>query len=64
MPSSLRLIATIAGPCKITKVYRDSEWDEYRVRLYREGQHLASADHHTDDKDDAMQTARTEAHIA
>jgi hypothetical protein len=41
------------------KVYRDSEWQEWRVKFYQDGQHLAEADYHTDDKGDAQHTARS-----
>ena len=41
------------------KVYRDSEWQEYRVKFYdTDGQHFTNADYHTDDKEDALTTAR------
>ena len=53
---ALRKIATIAYNCPlVVHVYRDAEWDEYRVRVEGSGQH---ADYHTDSKTDAMQTAR------
>ena len=42
---------------KTAKVYRDSEWDEYRVRLYIHGELHAGADYHTGDKADAIATA-------
>ncbi len=42
---------------KTAKVYRDSEWDEYRVRLYLNGVLNAAADYHTEDKADAIATA-------
>lgn len=41
------------------RVYRDSQWNEYRVKFYNpEGQHYPDADYHTDDEDDALDTAR------
>lgn len=41
------------------KVYRDTEWNEYRVKFYdTEGQHHVHADYHTDEIDDALETAR------
>ena len=41
------------------KVYRDSEWQEYRVKFYDpEGNHYPEADYHTTDLDDATSTAR------
>jgi hypothetical protein len=42
---------------KAAKVYRDSEWQEYRVRLYIRGELHAPADYHTDSKADAIETA-------
>ena len=40
------------------QVYRDAEWQEWRVKFYQDGQHLAAADYHTDNKSDAQHTAR------
>lgn len=42
---------------KIAKVYRDSDWNEYRVRLYIRGELHAPADYFTEDKADAIATA-------
>ncbi len=42
---------------KTAKVYRDSEWNEYRVRLYIAGELRAAADYFTDDRADALSTA-------
>lgn len=42
---------------KTAKVYRDSEFGEYRVRLYICGTLHAGADYFTGDKDDAIDTA-------
>lgn len=53
----MRLIATYAGSGVHAKVYRDSEWNEYRVKFYRYNQHLTEADYHTPDKLDAIHTA-------
>lgn len=54
----MRLIAEIPGARVSAKVYRDAEWGEYRVRFYALGTHLRDADYHTDDREDAMSTAR------
>lgn len=43
---------------RCAKVYRDSEWDEYHVKHYKDGKHQTKADYHTDDKDDAHGTAK------
>lgn len=55
----LRLVKTIKGsnPNKHAKVYKDKDWGEYRVKHYENGKHLEKADAHTDDKEDAMDTA-------
>lgn len=38
--------------------YRDTEWEEFQVRFYEDGVHLAPADYHTGDMEDALDTAR------
>ena len=55
----MRLIATIhkAAAEATAKIYKDTDWNEYRVKFYRAGQHLTGADYHTDDKEDAHDTA-------
>jgi hypothetical protein len=40
-----------------TKVYRDTEWDEYVVRFYRNGIEQVLASYHTNYKQDAVDTA-------
>ncbi len=40
-------------------VYKDSDWQEWRVKFYEHGIHLLNVDYHTDDKADAMHTARS-----
>jgi hypothetical protein len=37
-----------------TRVYKDVEWNEYRIKHYVNGQHLVEADYHTDDKEEAL----------
>jgi hypothetical protein len=56
----MRLISTIhkASEELIVKTYRDTDWNEYRVKTYIEGQHQIDADYHTEDKQDALDTAR------
>lgn len=52
---ALRKIGRVAGTAhSCVLVYRDAEWDEYRVRVLGAN---ASADYHTDDKQDAFDTA-------
>lgn len=44
---------TSADGKKQAKVYRDAEWEEYRVKHYTDGKHHTEADYHTDDKEEA-----------
>lgn len=46
-------------PTRCAKVYRDSEWQEWRVRFFIDDEHQTEADYHTDDKADAQHTARS-----
>lgn len=57
----LRRIETLTnGKLRLqAKVFRDSEWREFRVKFYRDGAYLQEADYHTDDKSDAQHTARS-----
>jgi hypothetical protein len=54
---SLRLVKTHEGGNKTAKVYKDNDYDEYRVRHYTNGKHHENADYHTDDIKDAHATA-------
>lgn len=47
----------IGGKTFIVKVYRNSEWGEYINRLFVDGTELKGSAYHTDDKDDAIDTA-------
>lgn len=41
------------------KIYRDSEWNEYRTKFYNaDGQYIVGADSHCDDRDEAIDTAK------
>ena len=57
---NLRLISTHTGPKgHVAKVYKDKDWGEHRVRFYSpEGKHYTESDYHTDDKEDAHDTAK------
>jgi hypothetical protein len=59
---ALRSIITILAPEPVplaARVYRDDEWNEYRVRLFLNGAlWKASTDYHTDSRQDAIRTAR------
>lgn len=56
----MRLISTInkASEELTVKTYKDTEWSEYRVKTYIQGQHQTAADYHTDDRQDALDTAQ------
>lgn len=58
---SLRRIETVSNEKRglRAKVYRDAEWDEFRVKFFRNGAYQEEADYHTDDKSDAQFTARS-----
>ena len=56
---NLRLVKTHAGENgHSTKVYKDKDYGEYRVKHYVNGEHQSKADYHTDDLDDAHSTAQ------
>lgn len=45
----------------VAKVYRDAEWDEYCVKFFdSNGRHMDASDYHTNDKEDALNTAGIE----
>lgn len=57
---SLKLISNMPpkeGRKNSAKVYRDTDWDEYRVKFFKNGIHQTKADYHTDDKSDAIAVA-------
>lgn len=58
----MRLISTIhkAAAEATAKIYRDTDWNEYRVKFYVQGQHMQNADYHTDSKEDATGTAHAQ----
>lgn len=57
--SRRRLIQIIGEPARAqARIYRDSEWNEYRTVFYMAGTVIGTA--HTDDKQDAIDTAKAE----
>ncbi len=54
---SLRLLHTVGNGPRTAKVYKDAEWGEHRVKFFTDGNHHKEADYHTDDKQDAHDTA-------
>lgn len=59
MVEALKKIGQHENGNKKATVHRDVEWDEYRVKLHRDGKHEGEAsDYHTTDKQDAHDTAK------
>ena len=56
----LKLLKTHSLGDHHAKVYKDSEWGEHRVKFFHGTHHLKNADYHTDDHNDAHDTAKTE----
>ena len=54
----MRKVDTITSGRYTAKIYRDVEWDEYRVSFYADNIKHPDADYHTDDIDDARGTAK------
>ena len=50
---------TIANVDFLVKVYKDSEWGEYVCRLFANGEEMVDSSYHTDDKNDALETANS-----
>ncbi len=58
---NLRLVGKVQAGNKLAKIYKDSDWDEYRVKFYTDGKYDGEdSDHHTDDKEDAVNTAKSQ----
>lgn len=52
-----RLVHKAAEGNQEVKVYYDSEYGEYIVKLFRDGKHYEPADYYSDDKEDAIATS-------
>ena len=52
-----RLIKEVIERTNKALIYHDADWGEYRVKFFRNGVHQVKADYHTDDKQDAINTA-------
>ena len=50
---------TIMGGDFLVKVYKDTEWNEYICRLFVNGTEMVDSAYHTDDKQDALDTANS-----
>lgn len=56
----LRKVETVQGGIDSVNdamIYRDNEFNEFRVLLFTNGEYVPGADYHTDDKKDARDTA-------
>ena len=55
-----RLVTRIEGNGgRVAYVYRDKEWEEFVVEFYVHGDELAQSEYHTDERQDAIDTAYT-----
>lgn len=52
-----KLIRTFTTNDRTAKVYRDSEWGEWRVVFYLDGVKQAGSDYHAGDKEDSLHMA-------
>lgn len=41
------------------RVMENEEWEEFIVQMWSDGKHLKKSDYHTDDKKDAIGTAKS-----
>lgn len=53
----MRKITELSHGNFTAKIYRDSEYNEYRVKFFHAGSHLPDGDYFTDDESDARGTA-------
>jgi len=58
LEEGMRLVHTHVNGPHSAKVYKDTDWGEYRVKYFKNGKHLPSSDSHHDDSDDAHETAK------
>lgn len=54
---SRRLVGRRELDGRVVKIYKDTDWGEYVVELYKDSVHQEEASYHTDDKMDALHTA-------
>jgi len=55
--NGMRLLAKYEEGQRAVKVYKNVEWNEYVVQFYEGGHRNPEADYHTDDKQDAIDSA-------
>lgn len=55
---SLRIKREIQIKNAVAKIYRDTDWQEYRVKFWKDNEYLGEdADYHADDLDDCIGSA-------
>ena len=59
LDEAMKLLKTHTSGEHSAKVYKDPEWNEYRVKYYTGKTHNTDADYHTDDENDAHDTAKS-----
>lgn len=58
MSHNENVIATFKDGPHRAYVIKDDHWDEFRAELWIDGEHQKNADYHTDDRTDALHTAK------
>lgn len=56
----VRLLGSLGSDdARSAKIFWDRDWNEFVVRFYEQGEYNQEADYHTDDKQDAVDTAKS-----
>ena len=58
--ATLCKVETVRVGVHHAEIFHDSDWDEFRVKFYNDGTYQKRADYHTDDAEDAQNTARVQ----
>lgn len=53
----MKKIMTVRANNSFVNIMDNEEWGEYVCKLFVNGEYMKECDYHTDDKDDAEQTA-------
>lgn len=56
--SNMKLILEVTKGFKRVTIHRDSQLDKFKCKLFYHGKHYEPADYYTDDKQDAIGTAK------
>ena len=57
LAEGMRIVSKHGDGKHTAKVYKDTEWGEHRVKFFVDGKHQPDEDYHTDDVQDAKDTA-------